>query len=997
MDDYDEFGNFIGQLSDSEGSSREGSEELEEAQTQKDARRRFEEGLMEVEEDEPMDGRGGGGMSLMQVDEPGPSNQVVLHDDKKYYSTLEETYGPDVETLVQEEDAQPLSEPIIAPVNKGVKFSVVDKRKEGPETRFDKDFMLFLATHQASIRNVAVVGHLHHGKTSLIDMLVYETHKIDWDTERPLRYTQTHTLSQARGISLKSSPMSLVLQNSKQKSYLFNILDTPGHVNFEDETAAAVRLADGAIVVVDVAEGVLLETQRVIKHLMTQSVPMVLVLNKMDRLILELRLPPSDAYFKIRHTIEEVNTVISSINPDPKYRLSPEKGNVAFASSSMGWCFTLRSFAKMYADTFGSMDIEQFALRLWGDIFYDPEAEGDRKKFSKQGGGTKKRSFDHFILEPLYKLYTQVLASDKDKLKETLGWMKIYLKPVMYKMDVRPLLKVVLGQFFGPSTGLVDLVVDNIPNPLEGASAKLETTFTGPLDSPMAQAIRACDPAGPLIVHAAKLYPTHDAQEFRTFGRILSGTVKPGQEVKVLGEGYSQEDEEDMLMQKVNGVWICESRYNVETNGLSAGNYVLLGGVDNSINKTATIVDPNIPPSDLYIFKPLKHMTQSVVKISIEPMNPSELPKMLDGLRKINKTYPLVETKVEESGEHVLMGTGELYLDSVMHDLRRMFAEIEIKVSDPVVRFCETVIDTSALKVYAETPNKKNKITMISEPLEKGIAEDIETGRVSIKMAPKDLGNHFQKKYGWDLLASRSIWAFGPDDLGPNILVNDTLPSEVDKKLLFSIKESVKQGFQWASREGPLCDEPMRNVKFRLLDATIAPEPIFRGGGQIIPTARRVCYSSFLLSTPRLTEPVYFCEIVCPAESVSDVYTVLARRRGHVTKDIPKPGSPLYTVQAYIPVLDSAGFETDLRTHTLGQAMVLQTFDHWSIVPGDPLDKTIQLRPLEPSSANALSRDVLLKIRRRKGLGDVVSVSKYLEQDMLIAMAANPELSDLLG
>lgn len=101
-------------------------------------------------------------------------------------------------------------------------------------------------------------------------------------------------------------------------------------------------------------------------------------------------------------------------------------------------------------------------------------------------------------------------------------------------------------------------------------------------------------------------------------------------------------------------------------------------------------------------------MTQSVLKIAIEPIAPSELPKMLSGLRSINKSYPLVSTKVEESGEHVLIGTGELYLDCVMHDLRKLFSEIEIKVSDPVTKFCETVLETSALKCYADTPNKKS-------------------------------------------------------------------------------------------------------------------------------------------------------------------------------------------------------------------------------------------------------------------------------------------------
>ena len=79
------------------------------------------------------------------------------------------------------------------------------------------------------------------------------------------------------------------------------------------------------------------------------------------------------------------------------------------------------------------------------------------------------------------------------------------------------------------------------------------------------------------------------------------------------------------------------------------------------------------------------------------------------------------------------------------------------------------------------------------------------------------------------------------------------------------------QGFQWGSREGPLCDEPIRNVKFKILDASIASEALHRGGGQIIPTARRVCYSAFLMATPRLMEPVYYVEIQAPAGVLGNI------------------------------------------------------------------------------------------------------------------------------
>lgn len=101
------------------------------------------------------------------------------------------------------------------------------------------------------------------------------------------------------------------------------------------------------------------------------------------------------------------------------------------------------------------------------------------------------------------------------------------------------------------------------------------------------------------------------------------------------------------------------------------------------------------------------------------------------------------------------------------------------QVADPVVSFCETVVETSSLKCFAETPNKQNKLTMIVEPLEKGLAEDIEQGAVSTTWSKKKLGEFFQTKYDWDILAARSIWAFGPENNGPNILVDDTLPSEV--------------------------------------------------------------------------------------------------------------------------------------------------------------------------------------------------------------------------
>ena len=745
------------------------------------------------------------------------------------------------------------------------------------------------------------------------------------------------------------------------------------------------RLSDGVVLFIDAAEGVMLNTQRLLKHAAQERLALTVCINKVDRLILELKLPPQDAYYKLRHIMEEVNSLLQQYTDQENPQvISPLLGNVCFASSQYSLCFTLKSFAKLYAQHHGlDIPLEDFSRRLWGDIYFNPRT----KKFTKKPpASTAQRSFVEFILEPLYKIFAHIVGDADTHLEPLMEELGLHMSKEEQRMNIKPLLKLFMSKFIGEFDGFVDMCVQHVPSPQAYGKHKVETTYMGPLDSDLALTMTRCDPEGPLVVHTTKQYPNEDATTFHVFGRVISGTIRANQEVRVLGEKYTLMDEEDSRVLGVGRLWVSEGRYSIEVNAVPAGNWVLIEGIDEPIVKTSTLTD--LPPSsELHIFRPLKFNTQSVIKIAVEPVNPSELPKMLDGLRKVNKSYPLLNNRVEESGEHVILGTGELYLDCVMHDLRKMYSEIDIKVADPVVSFCETVVDTSSLKCFAETPNKRNKVTMIAEPLERGLAEDIEGEVVQITWDRRRLGEFFQTRYDWDVLAARSIWAFGPDHSGPNILVDDTLPSEVDKNLLSSVRDSIVQGFQWGTREGPLCEEPIRNCKFKILDAVIAEEPLHRGGGQVIPTARRVAYSAFLMATPRLMEPYYFVEIQAPADCVSSVYTVLTKRRGHVTQDAPVAGSPLYTIKAFIPAIDSFGFETDLRMHTQGQAFCLSVFHHWQIVPGDPLDKSIVIRPLEPQPATHLAREFMIKTRRRKGLSEDVSINKFFDDPMLLELA----------
>ena len=674
----------------------------------------------EEEQREEEEGDGGGQEEIEHDEEAtGQSMAIVLHEDKKYYPTAGEVYGPDVETIVHEEDTQPLTKPIIEPVRKN-KFEHLEQ--ELPETTYSMEFLADLMDNGNLVRNIALVGHLHHGKTSFVDCLMEQTHPdLVSSSDKPIRYTDTLFTEQERGVSIKAMPVSLVCQDVKGKSFLLNVFDTPGHVNFSDEVTAAMRLADGVVVFIDAAEGVMLNTERVIKQAVQEKLAITVCINKIDRLVLELKLPPQDAYYKLRHIVEEVNGLLSLYSESESHPvLSPLLGNVCFASSQYGACFTLKSFAQLYSDTYGAIHVGEFARRLWGDIYFNSKT---RKFAKKPPHGSAQRSFVEFILEPLYKLFAQVVGDVDTSLPMLCEQLGVRLTKEETKLNIRSLLRIVCSRFLGDFTGFTSMCEEHIPSPVENAKQKVDQVYSGTCETERYEDMVGCDQDGRLMVHTTKQYPTEDTTCFHVLGRVMSGTLHAGQEVRLLGENYTVFDEEDSRNMRVGRLWIYEARYKVEVNRVPAGNWVMIEGIDQPIVKTSTITDLQ-GEEELYIFRPLKFSTQSVIKIAVEPVNPSELPKMLDGLRKVNKSYPLLSTRVEESGEHVILGTGELYLDCVMHDLRKLYSEIEIKVADPVVSFCETVVETSSLKCFAKTPNKKNKMTMMEQKEAGGVLPD---------------------------------------------------------------------------------------------------------------------------------------------------------------------------------------------------------------------------------------------------------------------------------
>jgi len=249
--------------------------------------------------------------------------------------------------------------------------------------------------------------------------------------------------------------------------------------------------------------------------------------------------------------------------------------------------------------------------------------------------------------------------------------------------------------------------------------------------------------------------------------------------------------------------------------------------------------------------------------------------------------------------------------------------DVLFNISPPVVGFCETVTTKSSMVCLGKSPNKHNRLYFTAEPLGEKLACALEQGKINLK-DPKIMSKQLVEDFDWDKTSASKVWFFS----GTNCLV-DTSHSV---QYLHEIKDSISAAFEWVISESVLCGEPMRGVRFNLVDALLHADTIHRGGGQIIPTARRVLYAAMLAASPCLMEPVYLADIQTEVDVVGKIYSCMAQRRGGVIEEVPKVGTPLCLVKAWLPVLESFGFAGVLREETSGRAFPQLIFDHWQVM-----------------------------------------------------------------
>merc|ERR1712195_332910 len=265
--------------------------------------------------------------------------------------------------------------------------------------------------------------------------------------------------------------------------------------------------------------------------------------------------------------------------------------------------------------------------------------------------------------------------------------------------------------------------------------------------------------------------------------------------VRIMGPNYRPGTKTDLSVKNIQRTVLMMAGKVEAVPDVPCGNTVALVGIDQYLLKQGTITDCDLAHN----IRVMKYSVSPVVRVAVEVKNASDLPKLVEGLRKLSKSDPLVLVMTEESGEHVIAGCGELHIEICLKDLEEEFAKCPIKKGNPVVSY------------------KENRIFAMCEPLGDELTQAIEDGKVEAKQDVKARRTILRDEYEWDPNDALKIWCFGPEETGPNILVDTTKAVQY----LNEIKDSMEAAFNWATKEGVLTEENMRGIRFNIQDVAL--------------------------------------------------------------------------------------------------------------------------------------------------------------------------------
>ncbi|CAK9002426.1 Ribosome assembly protein 1 (EF-2 like GTPase) (Elongation factor-like 1), partial [Durusdinium trenchii] len=555
---------------------------------------------------------------------------------------------------------------------------------------------------------------------------------------------------QEREITMKSSSIALRWLSPKNEAFLVNLIDSPGHVDFTSEAGApssgggapvstAARLADGALVVVDCVEGVEAQTRTVLRQAYRDRVKSCLFLNKVDRLIYELKLSPMDIHLRLLRIVEQINAANQQLfseevmagaatsrprkgsgealdavdlseeldfDDEDRWRYSPELGNVAFGSAVHGWAFRLER---------GSAKPQNLQRVLWGDWTYRPK---DKKAVMRSSDSQANTMFASLVMKPICDFYDSVYMDlDRERLKGMRKQIKAWDDVDFDKLTAGPAATKELASRWLPFADSVLRMVSELPSPAEAAPQRLPVLcpkwFTPKaIDHPVARDLQLSDPNGSCVVYLAKflaadlenLVLTGDTPkgeqdvDFVGICRVFSGrewdggerelgplgTLRPGLEV------HMQPDPSRVL--RVQRIFLLMGRFLQEVTEAPSGSIVAIALEGESselgVERCLTLCEDSDGPS---FETPYSNQAFAIVRVSIEPEDVANLKALERGLRLLHRADPSVSVEAMVTGENVLGCCGDEHLKRCLNDLEKLYARnIKLLVTPPLVAVRES-------------------------------------------------------------------------------------------------------------------------------------------------------------------------------------------------------------------------------------------------------------------------------------------------------------------
>lgn len=698
------------------------------------------------------------------------------------------------------------------------------------------------APDPVNIRIITTLGHVDHGKTTLMDALLAANNIISHRMAGKLRFLDSREDEQERGITMESSAVSLKFQvmgrpdkERSSKTYIVNMIDTPGHVDFSSEVSTASRLCDGALVLVDVVEGVCTQTIAVLRQAWEDNLRPILVINKMDRLVTELKLVPSEAYQHLSRLIEQMNAVMGSffaselMEDDLRWReerdrrlaekkdqladeaeasvndtddfkekddediyFAPERGNVVFASAIDGWGFRVGNFAQLYSAKLGFKEANLRRV-LWGDFYLDPKT---KKVISHKHlrGRTLKPLFVQFVLENIWAVYDAVVMNpNTEKVTKIVTALNLKILPRdLRSKDSRQLLSTIFTQWLSLSTCIIQATIDVVPSPPVSQAIripkmlyphvfdksiqpknKLEQDLFTSNSAPDAAVVayvskmfavaakelpenkkrvvtadelrqrvrdakeaqdnsasvsetpdppRAVPESPPSMVPGEMSDVSEESEIILGFARLYSGTIRTGSTIYCVLPKYDASlppnharNVAHLIPAKVEGLYVMMGRELIHVDSVRAGNTFAIKGLGGKVYRNATLcapqsigvpegADPVQVQDNLINIGGVTRTVSPIVRVALEPVIPSDMPKLVAGMKLLAQADPCVETFQQQTGEHVILTAGELHLERCLKDLRERFARVEIQASKPIVPFRETAVKAQDM-APSKTPN----------------------------------------------------------------------------------------------------------------------------------------------------------------------------------------------------------------------------------------------------------------------------------------------------